>query len=112
MARGETCRPEGSARHYQKLYAAGNSGDLSDRKYPEGGLKPDCENLLSQFVLSVFIFDTDQCPGMSGGDHIIDDHLLYSIQSKENGAGKMEIEFFSHEELERITEFFMKKSDH
>ena len=35
-----------------------------------------------------------------------------SIQSKENGAGKMEIEFFSHEELERITEFFMKKSDH
>lgn len=33
-----------------------------------------------------------------------------SIQSKENGAGKMEIEFFSHEELERITEFFMKKS--
>ncbi len=31
-----------------------------------------------------------------------------SIQSKENGAGKMEIEFFSHEELERITEFFMK----
>lgn len=35
-----------------------------------------------------------------------------SIQSKENGTGKMEIEFFSHEELERITEFFMKKSDH
>lgn len=32
-----------------------------------------------------------------------------SIQSKENGAGKMEIEFFSHEELERITDFFMKK---
>lgn len=32
-----------------------------------------------------------------------------SIQPKENGAGKMEIEFFSHEELERITEFFMKK---
>lgn len=31
-----------------------------------------------------------------------------SIQSRENGAGKMEIEFFSHEELERITEFFMK----
>lgn len=31
------------------------------------------------------------------------------IQPKENGAGKMEIEFFSHEELERITEFFMKK---
>lgn len=31
-----------------------------------------------------------------------------SIQPKENGAGKMEIEFFSHEELERITEFFMK----
>ena len=34
-----------------------------------------------------------------------------SIQSKEDGAGKMEIEFFSHEELERITEFFMKKAD-
>ena len=33
-----------------------------------------------------------------------------SISPKENGAGKMEIEFFSHEELERITEFFMKKS--
>ena len=32
-----------------------------------------------------------------------------SIQSRENGAGKMEIEFFSHEELERITEFFTKK---
>lgn len=32
-----------------------------------------------------------------------------SIQPKENGAGKMEIEFFSHEELERITDFFMKK---
>lgn len=32
-----------------------------------------------------------------------------SINSKENGAGKIEIEFFSHEELERITEFFMKK---
>lgn len=31
-----------------------------------------------------------------------------SIQPKENGAGRMEIEFFSHEELERITEFFMK----
>lgn len=31
-----------------------------------------------------------------------------SIQPRENGAGKMEIEFFSHEELERITEFFMK----
>ncbi|MCI9295930.1 MAG: ParB/RepB/Spo0J family partition protein [Lachnospiraceae bacterium] len=31
-----------------------------------------------------------------------------SIQSKDNGAGKVEIEFFSHEELERITEFFMK----
>lgn len=31
-----------------------------------------------------------------------------SIQPKDNGAGKMEIEFFSHEELERITEFFMK----
>lgn len=31
-----------------------------------------------------------------------------SIQPKEDGAGKMEIEFFSHEELERITEFFMK----
>lgn len=34
-----------------------------------------------------------------------------SIQPKENGAGKMEIEFFSHEELERITEFFMKKPE-
>lgn len=34
-----------------------------------------------------------------------------SIQPKENGAGRMEIEFFSHEELERITEFFMKKQD-
>ncbi len=33
-----------------------------------------------------------------------------SIQPKENGTGKVEIEFFSHEELERITEFFMKKS--
>jgi len=32
-----------------------------------------------------------------------------SITSKENGSGKMEIEFFSHDELERITEFFMKK---
>ncbi len=32
-----------------------------------------------------------------------------TIQPKENGAGKMEIEFFSHEELERITDFFMKK---
>ncbi len=32
-----------------------------------------------------------------------------AIQPKENGAGKMEIEFFSHEELERITDFFMKK---
>lgn len=32
-----------------------------------------------------------------------------AIQPKENGAGKLEIEFFSHEELERITEFFMKK---
>ncbi len=31
-----------------------------------------------------------------------------SIQSKDNGAGKVEIEFFSHEELERITEFFME----
>ena len=31
-----------------------------------------------------------------------------SIQSKDNGAGKVEIEFFSHEELERITEFFKK----
>lgn len=31
-----------------------------------------------------------------------------SIQPKENGAGKMEIEFFSHEELERITELFTK----
>lgn len=34
-----------------------------------------------------------------------------SIQPKENGAGKMEIEFFSHEELERITDFFMKKPE-
>ena len=34
-----------------------------------------------------------------------------SISSKENGAGKMEIEFFSHEELDRITEFFMKKGE-
>ena len=34
-----------------------------------------------------------------------------SIQPKENGAGKMEIEFFSHEELERITEFFMRKPE-
>lgn len=34
-----------------------------------------------------------------------------SIQSKENGAGKMEIEFFSHEELERLTEFFMGKQE-
>ena len=34
-----------------------------------------------------------------------------SIQPKENGAGKLEIEFFSHEELERITEFFMKKPE-
>lgn len=34
-----------------------------------------------------------------------------SIQPKENGAGKMEIEFFSHEELERITEFFMGKGE-
>lgn len=32
-----------------------------------------------------------------------------SIISKDNGAGKMEIEFFSHDELERITEFFMNK---
>ena len=32
-----------------------------------------------------------------------------SIQPKENGAGKLEIEFFSHEELERLTEFFMGK---
>lgn len=31
-----------------------------------------------------------------------------SILPKENGAGKMEIEFFSHEEFERITEFLMK----
>ncbi len=31
-----------------------------------------------------------------------------SVSGKENGAGKVEIEFFSHEELERITEFFMK----
>lgn len=30
-----------------------------------------------------------------------------TVQPKENGAGKVEIEFFSHEELERITEFFM-----
>ena len=34
-----------------------------------------------------------------------------SIQPRENGAGRMEIEFFSHEELERITEFFMRKAD-
>ena len=34
-----------------------------------------------------------------------------SISSKENGAGKLEIEFFSHEELDRITEFFMKKGE-
>lgn len=34
-----------------------------------------------------------------------------SIQSKENGAGKMEIEFFSHEELERLTEFFIGKQE-
>lgn len=34
-----------------------------------------------------------------------------SIQPKENGAGKMEIEFFSHEELERLTEFFMGKQE-
>lgn len=32
-----------------------------------------------------------------------------SISAKENGSGKLEIEFFSHEELDRITEFFMKK---
>lgn len=32
-----------------------------------------------------------------------------SIQPKENGAGKMEIEFFSHEELERITEVLTKR---
>ncbi len=31
------------------------------------------------------------------------------ISPKENGAGKIEIEFFSHEELERITEFLIKK---
>ena len=34
-----------------------------------------------------------------------------SISSKENGAGKLEIEFFRHEELDRITEFFMKKGE-
>lgn len=34
-----------------------------------------------------------------------------SIQPKENGAGKLEIEFFSHEELERLTEFFMRKTE-
>ena len=34
-----------------------------------------------------------------------------SISSKENGAGKLEIEFFSHAELDRITEFFMKKGE-
>lgn len=34
-----------------------------------------------------------------------------SIQPKENGAGKLEIEFFSHEELERLTEFFMGKQE-
>ena len=34
-----------------------------------------------------------------------------SISSKENGAGKLEIEFFSHEELDRITGFFMKKGE-
>ena len=34
-----------------------------------------------------------------------------SIQPKENGAGKMEIEFFSHEELERLTEIFLKKPE-
>lgn len=34
-----------------------------------------------------------------------------SIQPKENGAGKLEIEFFSHEELERLTEIFMGKQE-
>ena len=32
-----------------------------------------------------------------------------SIISKDKGAGKMEIELFSHDELQRITEFFMNK---